>query len=130
MHQLICASFLVLFGYELFAADYQSSINLEQEDVIDCETSIGQAVVMPTQNENPKIGVQVALATGGVGTIVAILGGVGTGMTCPQAGAYEAAKLICGFSIAGLSLGSICLIAAIGTTVVVLVRNNSTQLEN
>ena len=122
MHQLIGIMFLALLSFKIFATDSIVVLDDEREG-IECEEA-------PTPGTNPSaLGDCVAITVGGAGIIVMILGGVGTGLTCPEANAFDAARLICGFSIAGLAVGGVSLVGAIGGGLVMLLNKSPSETE-
>lgn len=127
MHQRIFAALFISFFSTFLIAMEDDPEELDPIEKGEEGLTIGQAIALLEQAKDQPITLkECALPTAGtmtVGIILDVLGGVGV-RTCPDWDVIEAAKVLCGFSGAGLALGGICTIAAFGMPFGIYYYNN------
>lgn len=126
--------FVLLLSHQLFATNTLDQAYLENMDLDAEGLTVAQALDILQQAKGQKIEWKasgIGATTSFIsGAILEILGGVGVSFSCPERSSNEALSILCAFSAAGVGLGGLFLVAAIGIPAAVLVYNHNINVQN
>lgn len=126
MRSLVFASLLAILSLKVYSADFPDPQEKQKVIILSHGLSVQKAVDILNTVSDGKITWTETLcftcASFLPGAILETLGALGYKYTCDNGGS-DAAKLLCHFSIASLSLGSLCLAVGLATPLVILVIN-------